>query len=375
MRSPRFRASASLLIIVSASLASCAITPEPSAPTKQVTTAEPADTTAEPADASPLTCSDLVTPDATVVALIGADGVTPEVTEAVQPSHALEHALLTGAGGLACSWRVGTGQLGIGAEQGDWAYLSVEVLPDAAADWVPPYAGDVPSEEHRTVGQVEATTSAGETGWRISAPVASAWVDVRVTSSGVITGGSRFENAPLDSVLDGMMPAAEQTFAAVKAATTEQLSLPKLTFREDEARCDGGLYQLGIENALDLDGASVEYRLLDSRAKTIDGLASAVEARIGLFTCELFAEGFGTTEITVVRDFESTIGQLAAMPDMSSALEPTVLDGSVDGETAFQARREDGPRSPVYFTLGQTLYGVSSDGATTVAEAIIAQTR
>ena len=132
---------------------------------------------------------------------------------------------------------------------------------------------------------------------------------------------------------------------------------------------------MGIENALQLDGAPVQYSLVDSRATTIDGLADAVEARIGLFRCELFAEGYGYTEITVVRDFESVIGELATMPDISSALEPVVLDGAVEGETAVQARREDGPRSPVYFALGQTLYGVSSDGAATVAEAIIAQTR
>lgn len=263
----------------------------------------------------------------------------------------------------------------IGDEHGDWAYLSVAVLPDAAADWVPPYAGDVPSEEHRTVGPVEATTTAGEAGWRISAPVGSAWVQVRVTASGVISGGSRFEGASLDSVLDGMMPAAEETFAAINVATAEQMSWPRLTYREGEARCDGGLNQVGIEHALQLDGAPVTYSLRDARAEKIDGFAHAVEARIGLFRCELFAEGFGYTEITVVRGFESMIGKLATMPDMSSALVPTLLRGSVENETALQARRDDGPRSPVYFTLGNTLYGVSSDGAATVSEAIIAQAR
>ncbi|TFC97467.1 hypothetical protein E3O65_11825 [Cryobacterium breve] len=297
------------------------------------------------------------------------------MAKAVQPSHALEHALLTGAGGLACSWRVGAGQLAIGAEQGDWAYLSIDVLPDAALDWVPPYAGDAPSAEHRKVGQIEATTAAGESGWRISAPVESAWVDVRVTSSAVISGGSRFEGAPLMSVLDGMMPAAEESFAAVTAATSKQMSWPALPFRESEARCDGGLNQVGIENALQLNGAPVEYSLLDSREKTIDALSDAVEARIGVFRCELFAEGFGYTEITVVRDFQTILAELTTLPDMASALEPIVLEGSVEGETALQARRDDGPHSPLYFTLGQTLYGVSSDGPATVAEAIIAQTR
>ncbi|MBC7763687.1 MAG: hypothetical protein H7201_18230 [Candidatus Saccharibacteria bacterium] len=364
----RFGASTVLAIALIASLTSCTSASVPKTPQEPTATAKPADT-------SPLTCGDLVSSRAAVAALTGTDGVTPDVVEAVQPTHALKHALLSGAGGLSCSWRVGAGQSGIGAEQGDWAYLSVQVLPGASADWVPPYAGDVPSTEHRTVDQIEATTAAGETGWRISAPVGSAWVDIRVTSSGLISGGSRFDGTPMDRVLDGMMPAAEETFAAVTTATSTQMSWPALPFRQGEARCDGGLDQVGIVNALQLDGAPLEYNLVDSRAKTIDGLADAVEARIGVFRCELAAEGLGYTEITVVRDFESILGVLATMPDMASALEPIVLEGAVQGETALQARHEDGPRSPVYFTLGQTLYGVESDGSANVAEAIIAQTR
>jgi hypothetical protein len=89
----------------------------------------------------------------------------------------------------------------------------------------------------------------------------------------------------------------------------------------------------------------------------------------------MFAEGFGYTDITVIRDFTPVIDELKTMPDMASALEPITLEGSVEGETALQARRADGPHSPLYFTLGQTLYGISSDGPATVAEAIIAQTR
>ncbi|WEO76390.1 hypothetical protein BJQ94_13580 [Cryobacterium sp. SO2] len=374
MRSLRF-GTATALVLLTASLASCAAAPQPSAPVEHSASVEQS-ASAEPVETpTPLTCGDLVSSDDAARALTGTDGTTPDPVEAVQPSQAVEQALLTGAGGIACSWRVGAGQLGISAEQGDWAYLSVEVLPDAAAEWVPPYAGDTPSEEHRTVGSVEATTSAGETGWWISAPVGSAWVDVRVTSSGLISGGSRFEGAAFAGVLDAMMPAAETTFAAITTATAEQLSWPHLPVRAGEARCDGGLDQAGIENALQLDGAPVKYSLADARALPIDALADAVEARIGVFRCELFAEGYGYTDITVVRDFESVIDELATMPDIASALEPVVLVGAVDGETALQARREDGPRSPVYFTLGQTLYGVSSDGAATVAGAIIAQTR
>lgn len=368
MRTLRLGASA-VLVLLTASLASCAAVTEPGAPAEQSATATPVDTT------TPLTCDALASPDAVAQALTGADGVTPDLVEALQPSRAVEQMLLTGAGGLACSWRVGTGQQAIGMEQGDWAYLSIEVLPDAAADWVAPYAGDAPSEDHRAVGDIDATITSGEAGWKISAPVGTAWVDLRVTSSGLISGGGRFNGDSFDRVLDEMMPVAETTFAAVSSATADQLSWPTLQFREGEARCDGGLDQSGIESALQLGGAPVEYSLLDSPTTPIYGLADAVEARIGVFRCELFAEGFGYTEITVVRDFESLMGELATRPDISSALEPVVLDGAVEGETALQVRREDGPRSPVYFSLGQTLYGVQSDGAATVAEAIIAQTR
>lgn len=137
---PRFGTFA-VLVLPTASLGSCAAAPQPNAPSVPSVTVAPVGTT------TPLTCADLVAPEDAARALTGADGVTPEIADAVQRSHALEHALLSGAGGLACSWRVGSGRPAIGSDQGDSAYLSVEVLPDAATEWVPEGArAAVPSD-------------------------------------------------------------------------------------------------------------------------------------------------------------------------------------------------------------------------------------
>lgn len=363
MSSVGIRSAVAVMAVMS--LASCASAATPS-PT-------PTGSTSAPSEADPLACADVASEDAVATALAASGS---DVAEAVQPSHAVDLAVLTSAGGLACSWRVGEGQPTIGAEQGDWAYLTIEVLPQAAGEWVAPYAGDVPSDEHRTVADVEATTAISETGWRVSAPVGDAWVDLQITSSGRITGGSRFEDVGDAAVLDTLADIAETTFSAIAAASPEQLAWPALPFREGDAACDGGLKQGGIESALQLDGAAVTYTLVDPRVEPIDTLSDAVVARVGGFTCSLFAEGYGQTQIMVIRDFAPILDTLAAQPDTSSAFESITLEGAVDGESAIAARRDDGPRSPLYFTVGETFYGVTSaDGPVTVAEAIIAQTR
>ncbi|MGK9147869.1 hypothetical protein KXS11_09620 [Plantibacter flavus] len=326
-----------------------------------------------PSSSAPLVCDDLVTQD-TVAAVLAAEPA--DVAEAVEPSDALDLASLAAAGGLACSWRVGEGQQFIGSGGGDWAYLTIRILPDAAGDWVAPYAGDTPSDETRTIAGVEASTTAGETGWRVSAPVGSAWVGLGITSSGLTSSGSRFEGTPTGEVLDNLATAAESAFTTVESASAAQLAWPALPVRDGDARCDGGLDESGIVSALGYGDATTSYTLIDPRTKPVEDLADAVSARLGAFTCELFAEGFGSTDILVLRGAASIIDGLAATPDIRAALESIDLEGAVDGERALLARREDGPRSPLFFTVGDTLYAVNSgDGAQTVAEAIIAQTR
>ncbi|WP_285026078.1 hypothetical protein [Plantibacter sp. ME-Dv--P-122b] len=364
MRSVGIGAGLAVMVTLSASACASSATPDAS-PTS--------DAPRTSASTELLTCSDLASLD-TVAGVLAAEPA--DVVEAVQPSDAVDSAVLTAAGGLACSWRVGAGQQIIGDGAGDWAYLSIEMLPGAADDWAPPYAGDTPSEDTRTIAGVEATTASGETGWRVSAPVGSAWVDLSITASGLTSTGSRFEGTPAGEVLDNLATAAETSFASVASASEAQLAWPAIRPREGVARCDGGLSETGIVSALQYGEATTTYTVIDPRVQPIDDLEDAASARVGAFSCELFAEGFGYTDILVVRDGAAIVDGLAAQPDMATALEPVTLEGMADGESAFVARRMDGPRSPLYLTVGETFYAVSSgDGAQTVAEAIIAQTR
>ncbi|MBF4570039.1 hypothetical protein ITJ57_14800 [Plantibacter sp. VKM Ac-2880] len=361
-----FGIGAGIAVVVVLTASSCASTAAPGAsPTSEA----PSSSTSTEL----LACDDFATLD-TVAAVLAAEPA--DVVEAVQPSDAVDQAVLTAAGGLACSWRVGTAQQSIGDGAGDWAYLSIEILPDAADDWAPPYAGDTPSEDTRTIAGVEATTASGETGWRVSAPVGEAWVDLSITAAGLTSTGSRFDDAPAGEVLDNLAIAAESTFTTVEPASKAQLAWPTLTPREGDATCDGGLDEAGIAAALQYGDTPTTYTVIDPRTQPIVDLEDAASARVGAFSCELFAEGFGYTDILVVRGGATIIDGLAAQPDIAAALEPVALEGAVDGESALVARRSDGPRSPLSFTVGDTFYTVNSgDGARTVAEAIIAQTR
>lgn len=362
MRSVGISAGLAVMVVLSASACGSSATPNAS-PTS--------DAPSTPASADLLACSDLASLD-TVAGVLAAEPA--DVVEAVQPSDAVDLAVLTAAGGLACSWRVGAGQQMIGDGAGDWAYLSIEILPGAADDWAPPYAGDTPSEDTRTIAGVEATTSSGETGWRVSAPVGSAWVELSITASGLTSIGSRFEGTPAGEVLDNLATAAETTFTTVEPASEAQLAWPALAPREGDATCDGGLDEAGIVSALQYGEATTTYTVIDPRAQPIGDLEDAASARVGAFSCELFAEGFGYTDILAVQNGAPIIDELAAQPDIAGALQPITLQGAMDGESALVARRSDGPRSPLYFSLGVWFFAVSSgDGAQTVAEAIIAQ--
>ena len=362
MRSVGISAGLAVMVVLTASACGSSATPN---------TSPTSDAPSTPASADLLACSDLASLD-TVAGVLAAEPA--DVVEAVQPSDAVDLAVLTAAGGLACSWRVGAGQQMIGDGAGDWAYLSIEILPGAADDWAPPYAGDTPSEDTRTIAGVEATTSSGETGWRVSAPVGSAWVELSITASGLTSTGSRFEGTPAGEVLDNLATAAETTFTTVEPASEAQLAWPALAPREGDATCDGGLDEAGIVSALQYGEATTTYTVIDPRAQPIGDLEDAASARVGAFSCELFAEGFGYTDILAVQNGAPIIDELAAQPDIAGALQPITLQGAMDGESALVARRSDGPRSPLYFSLGVWFFAVSSgDGAQTVAEAIIAQ--
>ncbi|PPL19928.1 hypothetical protein GY24_03175 [Microterricola pindariensis] len=323
-----------------------------------------------------LACDDLVGADAVAAALTGADGIRPTPVAAVQPSDAFESALLGGVGGLACSWRVGEGQRLLGDADGDWAYLQLDVLPGAAGQWQPAWAGDMPSTETVDIDGVSASVSQGETGWQLSAPVADNWVHLTVRASDLMRGTSRFAGLPEGTVAGSLADVAAEAFAVLAAAAPERLAWPALETRSGEALCDGGLAEAGIAAALQIDPVDVRsYTATDARASTPTSLQAAVHAAAGSFVCELATDGFGMTWITVVRGFAPALGAMNDGPDTAAAFAPIALEGAVPPEEAIVAVRDDGPRSPLYFTVGSTLYEVHSDGAQSVAEAIIAQTR
>ncbi|AMB59479.1 hypothetical protein [Microterricola viridarii] len=344
-----------------------AASPPPSSPSVDPT---------PPAATGLLGCDDLVGADAVATVLTGADGARPTPVPAVQPSAAFDSALLGGVGGLACSWRVGEGQQRLGSGDGDWAYLQLSVLPGAAAQWAPVWAGDMPSTDTIEVGGVTASVAEGETGWKLSAPVGDAWVSLAVRASGLTAEGSRFLGMPDGAVAAALAAVAEESFGVLTGAAPERLAWPTLPTRSGDAACTGGLDEAGIVAALQIDpGAVTGYTVDDARASAPSSLEGAARAVAGVFGCELRTEGFGMTTITVVREFAPALGAMSDGPDTAVAFAPLSLAGAVPPEAAIVAVRDDGPRAPVYFTVGGTLYEVYSDGAQTVAEAIIAQTR
>lgn len=339
-----------------------------------VATVQPS-TPVETAATGLLTCDELVEAKAVARALTGGDGIVPTPVAAVQPSAAFDSALLTGVGGLACSWRVGEGQLRVGAGEGDWAYLQVSVLPNSAELYMPLWAGDSPSTETTLIDRVTASVTQGETGWKISAPVGDSWVQLAVRGSGLVSSTSRFEGKASVDVSTDLIVAAAGVFGILSAAAPERLAWPALESRSTDAACDGGLNEMGIADALMIDPSiEPDYVMTDSRANTPESIESATRAAAGVFACELRAGDYGMTTITAVRGFAPVLATMTEA-DSSVAFQPIALNGAVAPEAAIVAVRDDGPRSPMYFTVGETLYEVYSDGTQHVAEAIIAQAR
>lgn len=362
-----------LAAIVALALVACS--PTEVAPASSVQPSTPVETAAT----GLLACDELVEAKDVARALTGGDGVVPKPVAAVQPSAAFDTALLTGVGGLACSWRVGEGQLRVGAGEGDWAYLQVSVLPNSAELYKPLWAGDSPSTETTLIvhgtNQITASVTQGETGWKISAPVGDSWVQLAVRGSGLVSSTSRFEGKASVDVATDLIIAAAGVFGVLGTAAPERLAWPALESRSTDAACDGGLDEMGIADALMIDPSSdPEYVMTDSRANPPQSIESATRAAAGVFTCELRAGESGTTTITAVQGFAPVLATMSEA-DSSVAFQPIALNGAVAPEAAIVAVRDDGPRSPMYFTVGETLYEVYSDGTQHVAEAIIAQTR
>ncbi|MFD5864875.1 hypothetical protein ACFWGP_07985 [Agromyces sp. NPDC127015] len=357
--------------VLVAGLAGCTPEPAPAASPDPTAAASP-----EPV-ATPLECDDLVAPELVAATLEGGDGTPVEPVAAAYEHDVFTGILLEGVGGLPCSWRVGSGMPEYG-NGSDWAYLRVDVLPGAAGEWQPEWAGDAPSTDTRDVAGITASIAAGDSGWRLSAPVGDAWVRLSISAAGLTGAGSRFLGVPGGDMLDRLAAAAEPVFTSIAGASPEQLAWPAMPSREGEAACTGGLDEQGIVAAEQLpDGSAVEYTTVDATTAPVEGFTGAVEAAARAFDCDLVVDGGAVplVSITTARGFGPLFERLRE-PDGDVAFEPIELADVPAGSTAEAVVRgyDDGPSSPAYLVVGDSLYRIQGDGASAVAQAIVHQT-
>ena len=354
---------ASLLLLLA--LTGCSV------PAPAETPSPPPSPTPTPAASGPLTCGDLVPVDLVATALEGADGVLVEPVAAAKHSDVFNAVLLEGAGGLPCSWRVGGGMPEYNAPS-DWAYLRIDVLPGAAARWVPVQFGDGPSPHTREIAGVEASVAGGDPGWSISAPIGESWVVTSLSAAALTSTGSRFAGLGADVIIDRLADVAEATFTMLQQATPDQLDWPSGELRQGDAICNGGLDEQGIVAALELPvGSAVEYTVSDPSIEAPTSFTGAVRAAARAFTCELQAEDGDWLTITTAPGFSPLFDRFRS-PDADVALSPLELaDAPQDTEAMVMGT---GRASTVYLSIGGSLYSIDGEGAPAVAQAIVAQT-
>ncbi|QEO14850.1 hypothetical protein FLP10_10845 [Agromyces intestinalis] len=369
MRPNAVVATTTLLLLA---LTACSAAPEP---TPEPPTPAPTASTPPIEAALPYTCDDLVPGDLVAATLQGGDGTPVEPVPATYERFAFADLLLTGAGGLACSWRVGTGMPDYNGT--DWAYLRVDVLPGGALAWTPEWAGDAPSTESREIAGVEASVAVGDSGWRISAPVGDAWLRATISAAGLTGSGSRFLGVDAAEMLDRLAVAASSAAEAVQAAP-DRAAWQIAPLRDGEAACTGGLAEPGVVEAEQLDGASYTYALGLAATREITGFDDAVRVAARTFDCELVVDGFGPLPLVTIETARG-LGDLFARigePDTDAAFVPLELADVPAGQHVDAAVRsaEDGPSSPVILRVGDTVYEINGDGAAAVAQAIVHQT-
>lgn len=359
-------AAAALVLLLSGCVAAVpAPSPEPSPVASET-----------PVPTGPLTCEDLAPAGLVAAAMTGADGVTPEPVPAIRPTAAFDAVELAAAGGLGCTWRVGEAPTAIYGGDVDVAYLSLEVLPDAAVHWQPAWAGDSPSDDTLEVGAIEASTAVGESGWQLTAPVSEAWVAMRLTAPGLGTTGTRYDGLAPDEVLARLAALAEMTFKTLQQATPAQLNWPGAELRQGDAVCNGGLDPQGIGMALGETYTEVEVD--DPTASAPESFDAAVAAAARAYSCDYLTDTTRGPHIAVVYG-AGELFELLGRPDVSSAFEQldlTAVPSYADGDAAIVAVVTDGPASPVLLKVGDSIYSIhSKDSAAAVAEAILGQIR
>jgi len=355
-------ASLVLLALTGCSAAAAVSTPTPTASETPTPT---------PAASALLTCDDLVPADLVAATLEGADGVPVEPVVAVHDYSVFDSVLLEGVGGLTCSWRVGSGMPEYNAPS-DWAYLSVEVLPGAAARYAPLRSGDGPSTKTRQVAGIEASFSFADPGWAISAPVAGSWVRTMIAAAGRSSTGTRFDGLGL-GVMDRLADVAASVFTELEQADAAQLARPAVEFRQNDAICNGGLDEQGIVAAMQLPAEStVEYVAAEPSAATPGSFDEAVHAAARTFTCELRVDGSHWVTISTARGFGPLFDRLLS-PDADAAFTGLELaDAPANARAVTDSK--GGKASTAFLTDGHTLYRIQGYSAEAVAQAIIHQT-
>lgn len=329
--------------------------------------------TPPPAASEPLACDDLVPAGLVAAALEGSDGVPVDPVAAVQSSRsqAFDAALLDGAGGLSCSWRVGAGMPEYNTPS-DWAYLRVDVLPGGAHHWTPDLGGEGREPALRRIAGVDAATSYADPGWTISAPVGDSWVLATMSAAARGTTGGRFAGIPGPVMMDRLAEVAAAAYTTLEQSTPGELEWPTVELRQTEAMCNGGLDEAGIVAALQVPAnAAVEYTMADATATTPTDFGSAVRAAARTFDCVVSVDGRPQLWITTARGFSPLFDRLRA-PDADVALSPLDLADAPTGTEAVASG--NGRASVVVLSLGGTLYLVSGENAPAVAQAIVAQT-
>ncbi|WP_430645028.1 hypothetical protein [Agromyces sp. GXS1127] len=362
------RAAAALLLTVV--LAGCAATGADPVSTPATTSPDPS---VVPAASGALDCADLAPVGLIAAALQGSapEPVAPVV--AVHPDAVFEAVLLEGVGGLSCSWRVGAG-MPVYNSPSDWAYLRIAVLPDAAADWVPPQGHEGGAAPTRPIGDVEAALLAGDSGWVLSAPVGAHWVQLDLRAAALTASGGRYRGVDGSTVVERLAEVAAAAFTTIAAAPADGFGPPLVAVGDPAAECRGGLAAPGILDAAEAPpGAELVAFEREEPAASFD---EAVALRAGTFTCAIVVDGYPATVIRTARGFGGLVDRFAA-PDADRSFVAVVPADVPDGQavTAYVQETGDiGVRPLAALAVGDSLHWIDGEHAGAIAQAIVAQT-
>ena len=291
-------------------------------------------------DVAPLGCDELVpAEDLVAAALTGADGVQPTPTPAMPP---LEFdpfpMLLPAVGGLRCSWNAGTPAVDWAS---DWAYLSVEVLPDAGDELVVRTIEGDPIESTTSIGGYDAIATCADGAFEclVAASVDGVWMQVRLQWTTFRTK-SPFAALDADVVLDRLAAVAEPAFAAVAVAEPAQLRPPAVAGQAD---CEGVGTPVAIPDAM-------------------PAFSAVIAGRAGVAMCDL-APG----SAFIVPGAGAMVDAMVHEPDFDGALE------SFEDRVGYPALgRVWAPGGLlVVLTIGEDAYFIGAGDAVAVARDIV----